>query len=317
MNMACSHRHDTGDELFRLAAGLPGSGNSHSGVLGAPLQKAVRAAYRPTGQTAFRREVRSRNPFTLVELLVVIGIISVLAGLLLPALKNAMDASYTVVCHNNLKQIGLGVMQYGNDFSDYIPYGFHRKGPTGEEWKYPIDWYGVLRPYLGQNYGAHTLTGPNGVGGNLSMCPAYECTTVSTIAAVPWPEIYRCQYWTLTTYNTNSYLRYGNASDAYGVSRFSNIRHPSDAMLVVESGRNVASEWPGLYYNPRHGGLVDASPAKFIMLGGWSNNGVGRYAPSVQIDGHVTQQDYIEDRITWPNIPNTEENSRTWCLYLR
>ena len=54
--------------------------------------------------------------FTLIELLVVLGIIGILAGLLLPALSRARERSRSVNCVNNLKQVGVGVTLYVDEY---------------------------------------------------------------------------------------------------------------------------------------------------------------------------------------------------------
>jgi prepilin-type N-terminal cleavage/methylation domain-containing protein/prepilin-type processing-associated H-X9-DG protein len=62
-----------------------------------------------------------RRAFTLVELLVVIGIIAVLVSLLLPALNKAREHANAVSCMSNLQQLGLTLQMYRNDFHDYVP----------------------------------------------------------------------------------------------------------------------------------------------------------------------------------------------------
>jgi len=69
------------------------------------------------------------NGFTLIELLVVIAIIAVLAALLLPVLSRAKQASYSAVCRNNLRQWGIALRLYLDDYTVFPPYQLAE--PTG------------------------------------------------------------------------------------------------------------------------------------------------------------------------------------------
>jgi prepilin-type processing-associated H-X9-DG protein/prepilin-type N-terminal cleavage/methylation domain-containing protein len=70
---------------------------------------------------------RIRTAFTLVELLVVIGIIAVLVGLLLPALSKARDAANVTKCLANLQQIGSGIHIYANEHRGTMPLIYQRR----------------------------------------------------------------------------------------------------------------------------------------------------------------------------------------------
>ena len=59
--------------------------------------------------------------FTLIELLVVIAIIAILAAILFPVFARARENARRTSCASNLKQIGLGIIQYAQDFDGYMP----------------------------------------------------------------------------------------------------------------------------------------------------------------------------------------------------
>lgn len=76
------------------------------------------------------RSIRKRA-FTLIELLVVIAIISILAAILFPVFARARENARRTSCLSNLKQIGLAVMQYVQDYDDTYPMSRLEAGTPG------------------------------------------------------------------------------------------------------------------------------------------------------------------------------------------
>src|SRR5579863_10013670 len=88
--------------------------------------------------------------FTLVELLVVIAIIAVLIGLLLPAVQKVREAAARIQCANNLKQIGLGTLDYESAQGGLPPSRTTGGVATAPFFPYQHSWTAALLPYIEQ-----------------------------------------------------------------------------------------------------------------------------------------------------------------------
>ncbi|CAN5636582.1 hypothetical protein BH09PLA1_BH09PLA1_17690 [soil metagenome] len=107
---------------------------------------------------ARRDSLGSRCAFTLVELLVVIGIIAVLVSVLLPALGKAKQRALTISCQSNLRQIYIAARSYAAENKDSLPFGmiFNKQVTTGNTAGRPADagssgyitWFGSLDRYM-------------------------------------------------------------------------------------------------------------------------------------------------------------------------
>src|SRR5436190_1498870 len=86
-------------------------------------------------EVCMSREFRLRRHrvkgFTLVELLVVIGIIAVLISILLPSLNKAREAAKRAQCLSNLKQVAIMLNVYANSFKGQVPIGCSSSGNAG------------------------------------------------------------------------------------------------------------------------------------------------------------------------------------------
>ena len=90
-----------------------------------------------------RRSAKNALPaFTLIELLVVIAIIAILAAILFPVFARARENARRSSCSSNLKQIGLGIIQYAQDYDEKLPSRvyFTASGPNS--------WRTVVQPYV-------------------------------------------------------------------------------------------------------------------------------------------------------------------------
>ncbi len=126
-----------------------------------------------TREVSSSRFVKAQNAFTLIELLVVIAIIAILAAILFPVFARARENARRASCQSNLKQIGLGIQQYTQDYDEKMPFSYMYYGPgtTNLVW-----WEDTIQPYV-KSY-------------QIMVCPSHTAPTAYNYArpSAPYPN---------------------------------------------------------------------------------------------------------------------------------
>jgi prepilin-type N-terminal cleavage/methylation domain-containing protein/prepilin-type processing-associated H-X9-DG protein len=126
--------------------------------------------------------------FTLVELLVVIAVLSILAGLMLPALSKAKEQARQAMCMSNLRQQNLAMIQYTGDYVGWYPAAIN--DTTQKPWG---SWCWMLSPYFGFTWPATSA--------NPTAGPAiYYCPSALKKSYYSWTNIIE-----LLSYGVNRY----------------------------------------------------------------------------------------------------------------
>lgn len=90
----------------------------------------------------------SRRGLSLVELLVVVAVISILAGILMPVLAQARRAAQKSACAANVRQLGLALRMYVDDHDGSYPMGAYLEGTSSSLSAWNVSWHNELMGYL-------------------------------------------------------------------------------------------------------------------------------------------------------------------------
>ena len=190
--------------------------------------------------------MRRRKPaFTLIELLVVIAIIAILAAILFPVFAQAREKARQATCLSNLKQIGLGVLMYAQDYDETMPVWCDYAGNYVKGAKDTFI-YTRVRPYL-KNIGVYN-------------CPS---APASFLMFDELDNVWDAKrtYFSRGSYAWNYYLADGpwcNCKDWVRPVRLAAI--PASASVVEwadADGSTASPDWAPQIFRARHNGMMD------------------------------------------------------------
>ncbi|MBI5834228.1 MAG: DUF1559 domain-containing protein [Armatimonadetes bacterium] len=135
-----------------------------------------------------------KRAFTLIELLVVIAIIAILAAILFPVFAKAREKARQSSCQSNLKQLGIAVTQYIQDYDELLPWGIGNTAwPSGTT----CTWDTLIQPYIKST---QVLTCPSDASGTAQVAQYNNATVRRSYTAAC--NVLACdagQGWTIAT----------------------------------------------------------------------------------------------------------------------
>ena len=195
-----------------------------------------------------------KRKFSLIELLVAIAVIAILAALLLPALNKARVAGQSTLCLSNLKQLGIGAMQYVADM-EYYP---------GAIWAKECAQY--INPQLDTSLGDSKKA---------FWGPMFLCPSPLALRFMSGGQAVQTNYLISGEWGGGSDLYFGWSNDAYFDSHHmkdGSFKMPSMRVLFSESCKQNTGSWPTTFkaalINGCRLGVLHNSSANTVMADG-------------------------------------------------
>jgi prepilin-type N-terminal cleavage/methylation domain-containing protein len=249
---------------------------------------------------------RSRKAFTLIELLVVIAIIAILAAILFPVFARAREQARRTSCLSNMKQIGIALFMYAQDYDETLPKrrlcdgpgtNFAVCSPTYEKRAdgnaYEQTWKNLLYPYI-KNY-------------QVFKCPSNDAaqhgTYVQTLntgdGVLVEDPLFAAGYnmW-LPDFNAPIFPN-GNSYP----QTLAGLQYPAQELIIVESHYAWPDIGPWLSYCEPSGATCDAN--SFPGASSWGSGHAKKGGNVIYMDSHAK---YRNMRATFVDDPGRGEN---------
>lgn len=193
--------------------------------------------------------------FTLVELLVVIGIIALLISILLPVLSKARQAANQTKCLSNVAQIVQAFIMYENDNMGWFPHGAIKTGPEhNEDW---IWWQSDRIANIADGAVGHYLD-VSATNYAVLQCPSDDVNNRPACIGATFTYYF--------SYSLNNFFRSVDLSSAagfdnlQGVEKVTSIAQPADKILIIEEDEHTIDDgYATIYPWPSNSSGVPAS----------------------------------------------------------
>ena len=216
---------------------------------------------------------RTRLAFTLIELLVVIAIIAILAAILFPVFAQARESARQTVCTSNVRQIGLAVRMYVQDYDENFPifYAYNTQDPvTGARaWDGDAPHKGVEGEILPYAKNKNLFRCPDDQGGPSIPDPTYGCP-----GRTSYPACYGSSY----RFDRGSFsVVAGESSQNNDTTQFTDSKLVSDSQFAAPADTRIMRDemMPWFGTNAKYGYIPGYYQA-------WHSRGAG----FVFADGH-------------------------------